>query len=148
VDFVPGCFMLINASRLRQVGFLNESFYIYFEEADISLRAWKKGFPSGLIPHFVAGHQKSITNVRWSPFYTYFFLRNFMILARLHARLSECKLCISLNVFKKTLAYAGISLFKGLFKGGFFRNLRAVILAFHDFLFSKELPVRYKHKEK
>ena len=144
VDFVPGCFMLINMGNLKKTGLLQESFYIYFEEADLSLRSWEMGFPTGIIPDLRAGHNKTITNVKWSPFFSYYFLRNYMVVAHRHAGLSACRLSLCLNVVKKCISYTAISLTHGLHNGSFFRNLKAVVFAFYDFLFAKEFPIRYK----
>lgn len=44
VDFAPGCFLFINKSIFEQIGFFDENFFVYFEDADFCLRCNKLGY--------------------------------------------------------------------------------------------------------
>lgn len=43
VDFVTGCLLLFDKSVLEKVGFWNEKYFLYYEDADFCIRANKKG---------------------------------------------------------------------------------------------------------
>ncbi len=58
-DFATGCCSLFSALALREVGFYNERYFMYFEDTDLSVRLNKAGYkvlfnPSGLVFHKVA----------------------------------------------------------------------------------------------
>ncbi|MCX6761692.1 MAG: glycosyltransferase family 2 protein [Candidatus Moranbacteria bacterium] len=52
-DFISGCAMLVRAEVFTKIGLLDEDFFLYWEDADFSVRAKKAGF--GLL--VVAGAQ-------------------------------------------------------------------------------------------
>jgi GT2 family glycosyltransferase len=49
-DFVTGCGMLLTRQLLEQVGLFDESFFMYYEDSDLCLRAKKAGFGISLVP--------------------------------------------------------------------------------------------------
>jgi len=48
---VPGAFMLFSCAALKDVGLLDEGYFLYFEETDWCLRARARGWQVGLAPH-------------------------------------------------------------------------------------------------
>ncbi|MCL4533539.1 MAG: glycosyltransferase family 2 protein [Bacteroidetes bacterium] len=50
VDWVGGACMLIRRDALEQVGMLDESFFIYFEEADLCWRLRERGWDTHYVP--------------------------------------------------------------------------------------------------
>jgi GT2 family glycosyltransferase len=50
VDWVPGAFTLLRRSLIREVGFFDERFYLYYEETDLCLRAKRNGWEVHFIP--------------------------------------------------------------------------------------------------
>lgn len=57
VDWVPGTFSAIRASLLEQLGFLDERFYLYYEETDLCLRAKRAGWKVYFIPGAEVVHE-------------------------------------------------------------------------------------------
>ena len=58
-DFATGNCMFMNTSALKDVGFFNEDYFMYFEDVELSLRMKEKGWqviyaPGGVIWHKVA----------------------------------------------------------------------------------------------
>ncbi len=56
VDWVPGTFTVIRSAMLRQIGFFDERYFMYYEETDLCLRANKNGwkvvyFPGAEVKH-------------------------------------------------------------------------------------------------
>ncbi|MDH7514641.1 MAG: glycosyltransferase family 2 protein [Bacteroidota bacterium] len=77
VDFISGCIFLARADVFRDVGLLDESFFLYFEDFEFSRRVsrrWELWYvPNGSIRH------KSGGGTRWSrytPTYNYYVGRN------------------------------------------------------------------------
>jgi len=56
VDFPCGAYFLARADRVRQVGLMDETFFLYFEETDWARRAWRHGFPIHYLPACRAVH--------------------------------------------------------------------------------------------
>ena len=50
VDWVSGAFMIVRTDVLHEVGLLDESFFLYFEETDFILRARRAGWPCWHVP--------------------------------------------------------------------------------------------------
>lgn len=60
VDWVSGACVLLRRKALDEVGYLDERFFIYWEDADLCRRMWQKGwkvvyFPQATIFHHVGG---------------------------------------------------------------------------------------------
>ena len=58
-DFITGCLMLFDKQVLDEVGFLDESYFLYFEDADFCIRAKKKGVKLYYDPSLVIQHKVS-----------------------------------------------------------------------------------------
>jgi len=63
VDFVSGCCLLASSEVWKKAGFLDEKYFMYYEDADFCQRVKKLGFrvfyvPGGKIWHFNAGSSK------------------------------------------------------------------------------------------
>lgn len=56
VDIVCGCFLLIKLQLWRDLGGFDKTFFMYAEEADLCLRAKKKGYESMITPDAVIVH--------------------------------------------------------------------------------------------
>lgn len=86
VDWVSGACMLVRREAVNQAGFLDEVFFMYWEDADWCRRIWQKGwkviyFPSVSVTHFVG--VSSETNIFRSVFE---FHRSIFRLFDKHAR--------------------------------------------------------------
>ncbi|XOV81739.1 MAG: glycosyltransferase family 2 protein [bacterium] len=66
VDWVSGAFMLVRKQVFDDIGFMDEAFFLYFEETDFTFRARKHGWrcwhiPEARIVHLV-GQSSGVTN--------------------------------------------------------------------------------------
>jgi GT2 family glycosyltransferase len=59
VAYLPACSVLLSMSLLRRVGGLDESFFAYGEDVDLSLRAIRCGYPLVLARRAVVNHRTS-----------------------------------------------------------------------------------------
>lgn len=85
-DYACGCAFLLPAARLREIGLLDEDFFLYFEETDWCFRAKKAGHPSIFVPEAKLWHKVSVSfGGEGSPLALYFITRNRLLWARRHA---------------------------------------------------------------
>jgi GT2 family glycosyltransferase len=64
VDFLLGCAMLLRAEMLREVGLLDERFFVFCEEIDLCLRARAAGWQVSLAPGVRLWHTGGATTAR------------------------------------------------------------------------------------
>lgn len=56
--FLTGCCLFVSRQLVETIGFLDEHFFLYYEDVDYSLRAKKAGFLCSVIPSGVAYHEE------------------------------------------------------------------------------------------
>ena len=86
MNFVPGCAMFFNIEKIKEIGFFDESFFLFFEENDIYMRCHKNNLKIYLIKSAKIIHtgEKSVDkkfdenielirnwHLMWSKFYFY-----------------------------------------------------------------------------
>lgn len=69
-DFISGCSMIIRAEVFKEVGLLDEDFFLYWEDADFSVRAKRAGYrlmvsAKSQIFHFEKSQEKKENKVYW-----------------------------------------------------------------------------------
>ncbi len=57
-DFLTGCALLIKKAVIENIGFLDERFFLYYEDADYSLRAIQAGFACMVVPEAKVLHSE------------------------------------------------------------------------------------------
>lgn len=71
-NFLTGCALLIKKELIESIGFLDERFFLYYEDADYSLRAIRAGFACLVVPGAVVSHSEvSRKNFKKSYFLVY-----------------------------------------------------------------------------
>lgn len=62
-EYITGCAMLIKRKVFAEIGLLDEDFFLYYEDADFSLRAKRNGFNLGVVENAKVFHsEKSLEN--------------------------------------------------------------------------------------
>lgn len=85
VDYVIGCALFTSADCFRDVGLLDEKFFLNYEETDWCYRARAKGHKCIVIPKAKLWHKVSSSfGGADSPVHTYFMTRNELIWAKKH----------------------------------------------------------------
>ena len=74
VDYVEGSCILINKDVLEKIGFLDTSYFAYWEEADLCKRGFKAGYKSVYVPKSKIWHKVS-TSFN-DPLKLYYYSRN------------------------------------------------------------------------
>jgi len=80
VDVFSGCAVLFDVAKVLKAGGLNEDLFMYYDEADFSLKLKKEGFKILYVPQLVIYHDVSYTTRNISHLKTYYMARNrFMV---------------------------------------------------------------------
>lgn len=71
VDFISGTAMLVKRQVFEEIGFLDEDYFLYYDDVDFCYRAFKKGFASYIIPQSEIIHLETATIKKNSPSHFY-----------------------------------------------------------------------------
>ena len=132
VDILPGAFMLLRKKTLDKVGLLDESFFMYGEDIDLSYRIILSGYSNYYYPETRIIHYKGESTKKTSVNYVLVFYNAMVIFAKKHFTQKNAKLFTSLiNIaiyFRAFIALLtqlweklllplldGVALFSGLF---------------------------------
>ncbi len=84
VDYICGCTLLMKASVIRDIGLMDERFFLTFEDTDWSYRAREAGYRVLIVPDAHIWHKVSRSFGGKSPMYWYFYSRNRLLWAKKH----------------------------------------------------------------
>lgn len=84
VDVLAGAFMLIRKSTIEKTGLLDETFFMYGEDIDLSYRITKSGFKNFYFPEVEIIHYKGESTKKSSINYVYVFYNAMIIFAKKH----------------------------------------------------------------
>ena len=103
LDFATGCCFLIKRQALEIAGGFDDDFFLYFEDADLSLRVRESGFNIQLIPtakiwHYNGGSSGGVG----SDLQNYYLTRNRLLFYWRHGRLRT-----KITVLRLTLQFLG-----------------------------------------
>lgn len=125
VDILAGAFMLIRRSALEKTGLLDETFFMYGEDIDLSYRIRKAGYRNYYFPETRIIHYKGESTKKGSVNYVLVFYNAMLIFARKHfsrKRAGLFSLLIRIAVYFR----AGLSLLR--------RFAQKAFLPFSDFV--------------
>jgi len=84
VEILSGAFMLLRKSVLEQTGYLDETFFMYGEDIDLSYRITKAGYKNYYFPETRIIHYKGESTKKSSINYVFVFYNAMIIFARKH----------------------------------------------------------------
>lgn len=84
VDVLSGAFMMMRKSVLDQVGFLDEDYFMYGEDIDLSYRITQSGYKNYYFPDTRIIHYKGESTKKGSLNYVYVFYKAMQIFAQKH----------------------------------------------------------------
>jgi GT2 family glycosyltransferase len=84
VDILPGAFMLIRKEVLDKIGLLDETFFMYGEDIDLSYRIQQAGYKNYYFPETTIIHYKGESTKKTSVNYVFVFYNAMLIFARKH----------------------------------------------------------------
>ena len=91
IDVLSGAFMLMRKKALDEVGLLDEDFFMYGEDIDLSYRIKKGGYKNYYFPHTKIIHYKGESTKKSSVNYVFIFYRAMVIFARKHFSAKHAK---------------------------------------------------------
>lgn len=125
VDILAGAYMLLRKSTLDKVGLLDEDYFMYGEDIDLSYRITLGGYKNYYFPETRIIHYKGESTKKSSVNYVYVFYHAMQIFAKKHFSIKNARLfnwCINLAIwFRATLALIS-------------RFVKAISLPFIDFI--------------
>ncbi len=84
VEILSGAFMLLRRKTLDEIGLLDEDFFMYGEDIDLSYRIIKGGYKNVYFPHTRIIHYKGESTKKGSVNYVFVFYNAMVIFARKH----------------------------------------------------------------
>ncbi len=89
-DFATGCCVIIRREVLEKIGLLDERFFLYLEDVDLSVRAKQMGYEIGFCATSVVWHKNAgSTGGAGSPLQTYYQTRNRLLFGLKHGTLRQ-----------------------------------------------------------
>lgn len=76
VDYITGCSLLARCSVIRQLGVMQEEYFLYFEETDWCTRIRRNGYKLIYVPQSLVFHKESASTGVRSPLFYYYMTRN------------------------------------------------------------------------
>ncbi len=92
VEVLSGAFMLIRKSVLDKIGLLDEAFFMYGEDIDLSYRIHKAGYKNYYFPETSIIHYKGESTKKSSVNYVFVFYRAMVIFAQKHFAEKQARL--------------------------------------------------------
>lgn len=83
IEMVSGAFMLLRHSKLQEIGFLDEKFFMYWEDSDLSYRILKSGAKNYYLPYPIL-HYKGESSVKSVLKYRYWLYYSLLIFFKKH----------------------------------------------------------------
>jgi GT2 family glycosyltransferase len=118
VEILAGAFMLLRKKVLDEIGLLDEDFFMYGEDIDLSYRIIKAGYKNYYFPETRIIHYKGESTKRTSVNYVFVFYNAMIIFARKHFSKSNASL-FSLLIRMAIYIRAGAALVSRFFRVAF-----------------------------
>ncbi len=127
IDILAGAFMLLRKSVLEKTGLLDEGFFMYGEDIDLSYRITQAGYNNYYFPETRIIHYKGESTKKSSVNYVLVFYRAMVVFAKKHftaKRAGVFTFLINIAIYFRAL----LALFSRLFKKIFLPVLDLIIL--------------------
>jgi GT2 family glycosyltransferase len=113
IDVLSGAFMLMRASTLDKVGLLDEAFFMYGEDIDLSYRIQQGGYTNVYFPKTKIIHYKGESTKKGSLNYVFVFYNAMVIFAKKHFSARYARI-FSLAIHFAIYLRASVSILKRL----------------------------------
>ncbi|MEY8343897.1 glycosyltransferase family 2 protein [Niallia circulans] len=85
VDYITGCSLLFKREVIETIGYMNEDYFLYYEETEWNIRANKHGWgiryePSSIVYHKVSMASGGENNL--APYVAYYYIRNSLVMIK------------------------------------------------------------------
>lgn len=144
IEILPGAFMFLRKKALDQTGLLDETFFMYGEDIDLSYRITLSGFKNYYYPQTTIIHYKGESTKKGSLNYVFVFYQAMIIFAKKHFTKKNARLFSSLinaAIYFRALLSVVSRTFKTLFL-----PVLDIILFFAAFYFIEPVWEQIKFK--
>ena len=136
VDVLAGAFMLLRREVLEEIGLLDETFFMYGEDIDLSYRITKAGYKNYYFPDTRIIHYKGESTKKGSVNYVFVFYNAMIIFAKKHFTANNAALfsfLINTAIYFRAGISIGIRFIKSLIHPGvdWLLNLGLLLAATH-----------------
>lgn len=137
--YITGCSLLARKEMIASIGPLEEKYFLYFEDADWSLRARQQGWRLFYQPEARLWHKEGAQSERsYANHFIYYFIRNRFFFVRRFAPQNMVR-CHLLQV-KTSLFFLKQALGRGPVPA--WKTLRLVLAAYRDFFLENRMGAR------
>ncbi len=106
VDYSPTCFMIIKNCIFKEVGMMDESYFVYYDDTDFIYRCYKKGYKILYAPKFSFYHKVSIsTGGAESKFSVYYYNRNRLLFIRKNFTFPYKQIALTETIITRIIKY-------------------------------------------
>ncbi len=96
IDVISGAFLMTKKNLISKIGMLDEDFFMYGEDIDLSYRIQKSGFKNYYLPNTSIIHYKGESTKKTSVNYIYHFYNAMVIFTKKHYSQKNAKLFFTL----------------------------------------------------
>lgn len=129
ITFASGCCTMMRMETWREIGLMEDKYFLYFEDTALSAKIVKAGKKMMYVPQAVVYHKESVSTQALSDNYQYYFCRN---------RLLYIKENIPFPMKAVAYGYTGLYMLKKMLQRRFaFRNVKDAVSAFVHARFGK-----------
>ena len=89
VDYISGTAILVRRKVFEAVGWFEAQYFAYYEDAELCLRAKKKGLKIVFVPDAVIYHKESSSFGKDSPAHSYYMARNHLLYVERNAQIGR-----------------------------------------------------------
>lgn len=97
VNFMTGCCMLLHTNIIKKIGYFDESFFMYYEDTDLSLRMYENDVNMLYVPYTHIWHR--VQNRKDKQYKIYYMTRNRLLWIKKHRKCFK-KGCIMLALLE------------------------------------------------
>ncbi len=146
IEILSGAYMLMRKSALDKVGLLDEDYFMYGEDIDLSYRILKGGYKNYYFPETRIIHYKGESTKKTSVNYVFIFYRAMIIFAQKHFTQNNAA-AFSFLINMAIYLRAGFDISKNFIKKALLPAIDAAII-FFSMLFLKDFwAIHFKHVE-
>jgi GT2 family glycosyltransferase len=85
-EWLNGCALLVRVTAIHDIGLLDERYFLYFEDADWSVRAGRRGWTNAVVSKARAWHKVAASSGGFAnPVMRFYFFRNRYLFATTHS---------------------------------------------------------------
>lgn len=127
IEILSGAFMLMRKKAIDKVGLLDEAFFMYGEDIDLSYRITQGGFKNYYLPETSIIHYKGESTKKSSVNYVLVFYKAMVIFAKKHFSQKNAKL-LSFFIYSAIYMRAGMAILSRMIKKIMLPAVDAIII--------------------